>query len=143
MFDTDVIHPILVHFPIALVIIGFLADTVFIFYRKEVCLSKTGMYLLFVGTLAAIVTWLSGFLFTSGMSGSAGEMRETHEIFATITLTLLVITSLTRMVMVARKAEATHLRWVVYALYCLAAVSVGITGFFGGNLVYNYMMPLQ
>jgi len=142
MLDTSVIHPILVHFPIALVIIGFLAETVFLFYRKEACLSKTGMYLLFTGTLAAMVTWLSGFIFTSMMSGAAGEMRETHELFATITVALLVVTSVIRIFVLARKAEATRLRWLVYAFYCLAALSVGVTGFFGGNLVYHYMMPL-
>jgi uncharacterized membrane protein len=142
MLDTAIIHPILVHFPIALVIIGFLSDTVFLFFRKEVCLSKTGMYLLYAGTLAAIVTWLSGFLFTSAMSGPAGEIKETHEMFATITVCILIIASVIRLVLSVRKAEASRFKWIVFALYCLAAVSVGITGFYGGDLVYNYLMPL-
>lgn len=142
MFDISHIHPILVHFPIALVIIGFLADTLFLLFRKEVCLSKTGMYLLFAGTLAALVTWLSGFVFTSEMSGTAGEIRETHELFATITVFLLIIASVIRLVLLVRKTETSGIRWVVFIFYCLAAVSVGITGFFGGNLVYSYMMPL-
>jgi uncharacterized membrane protein len=142
MFDTSHIHPILVHFPIALVIIGFIADTAFLFFKKEVCLSKTGTYLLFAGTLAALVTWLSGSIFTSEMSGPAGQIRETHALLATITLGLLVITSVVRIIVLTRKAEAPGLRWLAFALYCLAALSVGTTGFFGGNLVYSYMMPL-
>lgn len=58
MFNTSHLHPMLVHFPIALVVFGFLADAVSLFYKKETCLSKTGFYLLVIGTLAAIATWL-------------------------------------------------------------------------------------
>lgn len=142
MFDTSILHPMLVHFPIALVIIGFLAEALFLFWRKEVCLARTGMYLLFTGTLAAMATWLSGFIFTSQMAGPAGDIRETHELFATITVSLLIVTSVLRLFLLIRKSEASYLRWVVFAFYCLATISVGITGFFGGNLVYHYLMPL-
>ena len=62
MFTTNHLHPMLVHFPIALIAIGFLAELAFIFFKKEICLTKVGYYLLIVGTLAACVTWLSGSL---------------------------------------------------------------------------------
>ena len=76
----------LVHFPIALVAFGFLAELVRAFYKKEVCLSKFGVYLLLSGTIAAVAAWLKGNFFTSEMSGSAGELKETHELFAGLTL---------------------------------------------------------
>jgi uncharacterized membrane protein len=65
MFTTTHLHPMLVHFPIALITVGFLADVVFLFYKKEICLSKTGFYLMIVGTLAAAAAYLSGQLFTN------------------------------------------------------------------------------
>ena len=142
MFNTSHLHPMLVHFPIALVLFGFLADAVSLFYRKEACLSKTGFYLLVIGTLAAIVTWLSGFVFTSDMSGAAGTMRETHELFATVTVVLLLITSVFRIILQVKNVQTPGLRWIAFALYGLAAVCVTITGFYGGTLVYSYMMPL-
>jgi uncharacterized membrane protein len=142
MFNTSHLHPMLVHFPIALVVFGFLADAVFLFYKKEVCLSKTGFYLLVLGTLGAIATWLSGFIFTSDMSGAAGQIRETHEIFASITVGLLLVTSLLRIIFLVKKVETPGLKWIAFALYGLATVCVTITGFYGGTLVYNYMMPL-
>ena len=142
MFNTSHLHPMLVHFPIALVMFGFLADAVSLFYRKEACLSKTGFYLLVIGTLAAIVTWLSGFIFTSDMSGTAGTIRETHELFATVTTVLLMITSVFRIILHIKNVQTPGLRWIAFALYGLAAVCVTITGFYGGTLVYSYMMPL-
>jgi uncharacterized membrane protein len=142
MFDTSHLHPLIVHFPIALVIFGFLADMLALIYKKEPCLSKTGFYLLILGTLAAVVTWLTGYFFTSELSGAAGARRESHELFATITVILLIITSVFRIILMVKKAQTAGLKWIVLALYGLAAFCVAITGFYGGTLVYVYMMPL-
>jgi len=141
MFTTSHLHPMLVHFPIALVTIGFVADFVYVFIKKEECFSKMGFYLLITGTLAALVTLLSGVLFTSEMAGAAGGVRETHELFAWITVILLIVTLALR-TMVVRKTENSLFKWLIFTMYGLAALSVSITGFFGGTLVYNYMMPL-
>lgn len=142
MFDTSHLHPMLVHFPIALVVFGFLADIASLIYKKEVCLSKVGFYLLIIGTLAAIATWLSGILFTADMSGAAGTVRDTHELFAWITVGLLLTTSILRIILLVKKIEASGLKWTAFTLYGLATLCVTITGFYGGTLVYNYMMPL-
>jgi uncharacterized membrane protein len=142
MFDTSHIHPMLVHFPIALVIFGFLADLASLIFKKEPCLSRAGFYLLLIGTLAAIVTWLSGSVFTSEMSGVAGARKEIHALFATITTGLLLITSVLRIILVVRNSQSAGLKWISFALYALAALCVALTGFYGGTLVYVYMMPL-
>jgi uncharacterized membrane protein len=141
MFLTSHLHPMLVHFPIALVALGFLAEVVSFFVKKEICLNKMSLYLLLTGTLAAAATWLSGVLFTSEMSGVAGEIKETHETFALITLTLLVITSVIRLYLL-KKENQLLLKKIAFITYALAAICVAITGFFGGTLVYTYMMPL-
>ena len=142
MFTTSHLHPMLVHFPIALIAIGFLSELVYLFVKKEVCLTKMGYYLLMVGTIAACATWLSGNLFTSEMAGAAGDVRETHELFATITVILLIITSTLRSFSLFLKKETPIIKNIVFVLYALAAAGVSITGFFGGTLVYSYMMPL-
>jgi len=142
MFPTSHFHPMLVHFPIALVAIGFLAELTSVFIKKEICLTKIGFYLLIFGTLSAFLAWLTGSLFTSEMSGTAGQIRETHEQFASITLGLLLVTSVLRIILQRQDAPNHILKWLSFLLYALAAISVSVTGFFGGNLVYNYMMPL-
>jgi uncharacterized membrane protein len=142
MFSTSHLHPMLVHFPIALIAIGFLAEFAFLLFKKEICLTKMGYYLLVVGTLAACVTWLSGDLFTSDMEGAAGKVRETHELLATMTVVISLLTVALRTYMLVRKQESKSLKVLAFVLYALAALLVSATGFFGGTLVYNYLMPL-
>jgi len=141
MFTIAHLHPMLVHFPIALVATGFLLELVFLFVKKEVCLTRAGFYLLILGTLAAIVTWLSGFFFTSEMEGAAEQVRDTHELFATITMVLLIIASVFR-IMALKKSNSKQLKKIAFVMYGLAMLSVSVTGFYGGTLVFNYMMPL-
>jgi len=142
MISSSHFHPMLVHFPIALVIFGFIAELASLYIKKEVCLSKISFYLLLVGTLSAFVAVLSGVLFTAELAGAAGEIQETHELFAWITLGLLIITSALRIFIDAKKIDNSNLNWVAFGLYAVATISVSITGFFGGTLVFNYMMPL-
>jgi uncharacterized membrane protein len=141
MIPTSHFHPMLVHFPIALVTIGFGVELASIFIKKEVCLPKVSFYLLIIGTLAGIFTWLSGSLFTGEMSGGAGEIKETHELFATVTVCLLLVTSILQCFLQIRHSINKKLQWLGFVLYALATVSVTITGSYGGILVYNYMMP--
>ena len=142
MFSTTHLHPMLVHFPIALVVFGFIAEIAALYFKKEIYLSRMGFILLIFGTLSAFTAWLTGTLFTSEMAGAAGAIKETHELFAWITLGTLLATSILRIVIQAKKNENAGLKSVALILYGLAAVSVSITGFYGGTLVYNYMMSL-
>ena len=143
MFTLSHLHPMLVHFPIALIATGFLLELVYLFCKKEVCLTKAGYYLLILGALSSVITWLSGILFTSEMEGTAGQVRETHELMATVTVVLLIIAAAIRMyVVVKKKDNDKKLKNIAFVVYALATIRVMITGFFGGTLVYNYMMPL-
>ena len=142
MMSTTHFHPMLVHFPIALVVFGFMAELAGLYFKKEVCLSKIGFYLLIFGFLAAIAAWLTGTIFTSEMAGAAGEIRETHELFAWITLGTLLAAAAIRIFIQSKNEENTKLKWIAFVLYGLAAISVSITGFFGCTLVFNYMMSL-
>ena len=132
----------LVHFPIALVVFGFIAEIAALYFKKEIYLSRMGFILLIFGTLSALTAWLTGTLFTSEMAGAAGEIKDTHELFAWITLGTLLAALFLRIVIQAKKNENTGLKSIALILYGLAAVSVSVTGFYGGTLVYNYMMAL-
>ncbi len=132
----------LVHFPIALLLWGFIADVASMLFKKEACLSKIGFYLLLIGALTSVSAVLSGVLFTSEMSGAAGAVKETHELFAWMTAGTALVAAALRLYVVSRKKEGTNLKWVAFLVYGLAAILVSVTGFFGGTLVYSYMMPL-
>ena len=133
----------IVHFPIALIIVGFLADVVYIFFKSEKCLSKTGFYLMVLGALGAIAAWATGQLFTYEPSqGEILKVFEKHETGALITMILMVTGAALRIYLVIIRREDTSLKWVVFILYLLAFCTVSFTGFMGGTMVYKYMMPI-
>jgi len=131
----------IVHFPVALIIVGFIAEVVSLFFKSEKCLSKTGFYLMILGTVAAIAAWVSGQLFTEHPYDS-GFIRlfEKHEKGALITVIVMVIGSLFRIWLIAKKREATRLKWIAFGFYLLGFASVSFTGFIGGKMVYDFLI---
>lgn len=143
MFDTSHLHPMIVHFPIALITAGFIADVVFLFFKNEKCLSKTGFYLMVIGALAAIAAWSTGQLFTSEPNqGEIVSVFEKHETGALITMILMIIGATFRIWLVIMKKEESQLKWIAFGFYLLAFAAVTYTGFMGGSMVYNFMLPL-
>ncbi len=141
MFSPSHFHPMLVHFPVALILIGFLSELAYLFFKKE-SLSFAGFWLLIFGALSAVAAYLTGEFFTGEMAGAAGEIKENHEIFAAITLWTVVANAIFRTFLKYTRKENPGLRWVTFGVYAISAIAVSITGFYGGTLVYNYMMPL-
>lgn len=142
MFNTSHLHPLIVHFPIALLIVGFVADTVYMLYKKEACLSKLGFYLMLAGTLGAIAAVLSGNFFTEDMSGSVEAIREQHETLANITMYVMIAASILRIFLVYKGKSESKAALGVYLLYLVGVILVGYTGMLGGTMVFNYMIGL-
>lgn len=143
MFNTHHLHPMTVHFPIAIIMLGFVFDFLSMFFnKKEPCLSKVGFWLMILGTLAAVAGYLTGEFFSETLAGQAGELKETHELFAKATMFIMIGASLLRIFLVWKKKENSGLKWIVFGLFFISVVCVGITGLLGGNLVYNYMIGL-
>jgi uncharacterized membrane protein len=133
----------IVHFPVALITVGFIVEVISFFFKSEKCLSKTGFYLMVLGTLAAIAAWSTGQLFTSEPNqGAIAEVFKKHETGALITMILMIIGSAFRIWLVVQKKEETQLKWVAFAFYLLGFAAVTFTGLMGGTMVYNYMMAL-
>jgi uncharacterized membrane protein len=133
----------IVHFPIALITIGFLVDVISLFFKNEKCLSKTGFYLMVIGALAAIAAWSTGQLFTSEPTqGAIVDIFKKHETGALITMILIVVGAAFRVWLVMKKKEETQLKWIAFGLYLLAFAAVTFTGFMGGTMVFNFMISL-
>jgi uncharacterized membrane protein len=144
MFNLNHLHPILVHFPIALILVGFFLEVLSLLVKKEPCLKKSSMYLLVLGTIAAVTAWFSGdFAFDSlKPEGSTLVIALQHKLSATITIWTLVAASISRILPLLIKKESFSLKWLAFILFTLAALCVARTGFLGGNLVYNNMLGL-
>jgi uncharacterized membrane protein len=141
--NTDHLHPMIVHFPIALIIAGFVAEVGSLFFRKEKCLSKTGFYLMILGSLAAIAAWSTGQLFTEEPSqGEILKIFQKHETGGFITMILITAGAAFRVWLLIVKKEETSLKWIAFTFYLLAFAAVSFTGFMGGIMVYNFMIGL-
>lgn len=143
MFNPSNLHPMVVHFPIALILAGILADVAFMVCKKEICFSKAGLYLMILGTLGAAAAFLSGeFLTSHPEEGEIMAVFEKHETGAWVTLIAMLIGSVLRIYLVSAKKEETPLKWAVFALFVVGAAAVSYTGFFGGSMVYEFMVGL-
>ena len=142
MFDLPHLHPMVVHFPIVLIMVGFLADILSLLFKKEKCLSTMGFYLEILGVLATIFTVGTGYFLTSPMDGEAGALREQHELFAFLTLGTIIVAAFFRILLVYLKKEETKLKYVALGIFFLSFIFVTITGHLGGTLVFEYLVGI-
>ena len=142
MFDSSHFHPMLVHFPIAIITVGFLFDLISMVLKKDQWLSKTAYWLEIIGMVGAVFAYGSGYFFTSPMEGEAGIMRDKHEFYATATLISIIMATLIRIVVAYLNKEATNLKYLSLVLFFISFVLVSITGYLGGTLVIEYMIGL-
>jgi uncharacterized membrane protein len=142
MFNIYHLHPMVVHFPIALILVGFLFDFLSVFMKKEKCLSRAGLYLEVLGLVSVLVAVGTGYFFTSELEGVAGQVRETHELFAFLTLGAILVSGVFRIIITWLRKDATILKYVALGLFLFAFVFVSITGYIGGDLVMTYLIGM-
>ncbi|WP_239984818.1 DUF2231 domain-containing protein [Sporolactobacillus pectinivorans] len=135
MFGTP-LHPLLVHFPIALLIVG-TAFQIIAIWKKDF-FDRAALLLLSLGFLSGIIAYLSGdgaeqFAY-SHWGNSYRSLVHIHKAYATITLLLFGAA-------VALKIFNSLFKKRVIApavlILCLAgSVTLTLTGHYGGEMVY-------
>ena len=144
MFDTTHIHPMIIHFPIALLIVGFLFDFAGVFVKKEF-FSRTGFYLLILGTLGVVAAYITGNLAGKGIAeaGTLKQAIDTHEGAATLTLWLMIIASVVRLGLVLLKKYEGTFQWISLIIFLAGVLSIARTGYYGGELVFKHAAGIQ
>jgi uncharacterized membrane protein len=144
MPDLDYIHPMIVHFPIALIIVGFLFEVVGVAANKEFY-SKAAFILLLLGTAGVVGAYITGNLAGAGISemGPLKQALEKHEDAAVMTLWIINGIAAARILLIATKRFTGSLRWVAVALYLVGVLAIARTGHLGGNLVYRHAAGVQ
>ncbi|HSD64248.1 MAG TPA: DUF2231 domain-containing protein [Ignavibacteriaceae bacterium] len=135
----DYIHPMIVHFPIALLIVGLLADFIGLISKKEF-FSNAGFYLLILGTLGVVAAFITGQSAGEGVTetGSLKLALENHEDAAQLSIWLMSAAALVRIMFVAIKKYSGVLKWIAFALFLIGVLSIARTGYFGGELVFKH-----
>lgn len=141
MLHIDHIHPVVVHFPIALLITAFLIDIIYIFTKKDTCLPRAGFYLMIAGTITSAIAYTTGCLSSLKMTGeNVMEVLDKHEDAGLATLIIMGVACMLRVYLVNKKLKDAKLQRIMLAIYFLGVISVVYTGLLGGHMVYDYMI---
>jgi uncharacterized membrane protein len=144
MFDLMNLHPMIVHFPIALLIVGCVSDIAGAAFKRDF-FSRAGFYLLLLGTLGVIAAYLSGDRAGEGLAegGALKQALETHQGAAVLSLWLMTATSVVRIFMVASKRFTGAVRWIPVIMFIVSVLSIARTGYYGGELVFKHAAGVQ
>ncbi len=130
------IHPLLVHFPIALLTISVLFDLVYLLTKKEV-FSSVGWWTQLAGVAGLAGTIVSG-LYAERTVIIATEARscfETHQQMAFVSATIFAILLLWR---IASKTNLPSKQRAAYLLLSLLGViAMWVGAWYGGEMVYG------
>ncbi len=138
MISSTHLHAMVVHFPIALLLVGFLFETISFFYKKDF-FRQSAFYLLVLGMLGTVVSYLAGNAAGEGIEeGTLKKAMELHEQAATISLWLTIITALVYAGIYFFKNNRSWLRIIAVVLFTGVIGSIARTGYLGGQLVYKH-----
>jgi len=131
------LHPLFVHFPIALLTVGLIAE-VWAFARREDQSGKLGWWLQAAGTLGLLIAVGTGIL--AGQSEAVPPGGEgifaTHQQGAFISAAVFASLALWRVG--ARGNIAGTRRKLFLLLYAAGVGAVLFTGWYGGRLVFEF-----
>lgn len=133
------IHPVIVHFPIALLLTSILSDLLSTFLAGTF-FRKAGLYLLVLGVIGAAAAGVSGEQAREGLGAGAGLPLaiDRHASFATGTIWTFIGLLLCRIYLLTKGRFISSYR----TLYTLASLIAGglliMTSYTGGELVFKY-----
>lgn len=134
------IHPFVVHFPIALLVVAVLFDLARLWFTKQSWLHNAVIALYTTGTIGLIAAFLSGrqAVETVSVTGDAVPVVTSHEDWALYTLIFFGIFTATRLWTWWKDIEKG---WLLPALIAPALIGTGMlwyTGELGAKLVYKH-----
>ena len=131
------VHPVLVHFPIALIFIAVLCDLIGIIFRKNPFIFTANILTAFAA-LGAAAAVISGSLAENSVwhPGAAHELLETHEIVGYVFLGIMVVFAIFRFAV----GEKIYGRagWIAVLIGVVTAAIVSYGGYLGGEIVYTH-----
>ena len=131
------LHPILVHFPIALLFVSVLFDLMGAALSRD-SFREGALWLLGLSLIGGIAAAIAGDMAedTAEKAGISESLIETHEMWAQITLGVMALLLLSRLLLRNRFSTRTLAAYLVVAAMGLIALIA--TGHTGGDLVYKH-----
>lgn len=144
MIPIEHIHPMIVHFPIVMLMVAAAADVYLVARRRDLVggsyLSRVSMGALAIAAASAVLAYVFGdvALDAAVARGFPEATLETHEGLATTTMIITVVLALLRLGAYWRKIDLAGRRGPLLTLGSLAGVAMMVvTAYYGGQLVYQ------
>ena len=138
------LHPIVVHFPIALLIVYSLFETIAVFTKKNF-LFKSAYLLLILGIIGSITSVLTGnqaedLIEVSKLTASytPSQLIDEHEEYATITLWYFTGVLVFRTYLIIKKKMDTKYKFLLPFAAVVGCYFLYQTGNYGGRIVHEY-----
>lgn len=141
------LHPAIVHFPITLFITAFIIQALHLWRPYWIC-RTTSMWLLGFGVLSAFGAMLSGQreAIKSGTEVHELKVLETiqnHELIASVTTWSSLVIFLLWLYLFFKYMEDTRIDKLALAFLGLLSLSVMVTSYLGGTLVYIHHLGIR
>jgi uncharacterized membrane protein len=136
-FAGHPLHPMVVAFPIALYVTGFICDVLFALLHDPFWASMAFWSLVFgvIGNLGAAVTGLPDYLAILRERSDARRVANSHLVFG---VSLVVVQSLNAVIHAAGDASSGRSTALSLIVDVIALGLLGLQGWYGGELVYRY-----
>ena len=123
------LHPLVVHLPIGILLLGFLLEIV---YRKKHSTSSKEIILtvLLIGAISAVISLATGWLL--GEDGGYDETLLFRHRWLAVTFTVLT----TGLYFLKKSKTALALR-LYFPIYIIVLIIIGITGHYGGSMTHG------
>lgn len=136
-------HPMVVHFSVALVIVGFVIDFFYIFVAKKDWRKTSSLFLMLLAALAVFLSWFTGEYYSRSYNGVGRDVKDEHELFAWITIYIFGAAVAVRFLAIYLKKNPAILKYFYIILMIAAVIAIGYCGYLGGNLVYELQHDLR
>ncbi|MCF8238656.1 MAG: hypothetical protein K9I85_10900 [Saprospiraceae bacterium] len=138
MLSATHIHAMLVHFPIALVIVGFLSELVGLVLKRPF-FRQVGWMLLLLGAAGAVAAYFTGKVAGEGMEdGALGRALSTHMEAAGWAVAAILAAVGLRIIAMIFDVRFKSLKWIALIGFAAAVGALGRTGYLGGQLVFRH-----
>lgn len=132
------IHPLIVHFPIALIIVVFILDLLGAMSKRKSLVSAANILSIFaaLGAVAAVITGLIAEE-SVWQTNEAHGLIELHETIGFAVLGAALVSLIFRPAIKKKKSKGSLL-WIAVIISLAAAILVGYEGYLGGEIVYRH-----
>ena len=137
---TDIMHPMTVHFPIALIIVSCFMAVIYWFKNHDPFMNTCIKILIVLSALGAWAAVITG-SFHLKLTPEAEAIKHIHHGYATLTAWLISISAALYIFFYFYKKHLPKwLGWLAFLLLIASTIFIAITGYYGGYIVYNVLL---